>query len=194
MLLVKLNCQVSVSDKSWGSLTSISNTRLTLDLLIIFYFTVSETDNALKRLGIAVKAIRMKCMFGVFGPKAIKRPFVVSFDQCFWPIMCISGHISDFRPQMTLFDPVDDPGWPWDAYHWIQKKISNRMVCISCAFDHISDFRPQNDLVWPRRWPRMTLRCIPLDSEKNFQSNGMHIMCIWPFFRFSTPKMTFWPL
>ena len=51
-------------------------------------------------------------------------------------------------------------------------------------------FWPQNDLFWPQRWPRMTSRCTPLNSEENFQSNGMHIMCIWPYFRFLTPK---WP-
>ena len=57
-------------------------------------------------------------------------------------------------------------------------KISNRLICISCAFDHISDFWPQNDLFWPLRWPRMTSRCTPLNSEENFQSIDMHIVHI----------------
>ena len=95
-----------------------------------------------------------------------------------------------FDPKMTLFDPFDDLGWPRDTHQWIQKKISNRSICISCAFDHISDFWLQNDLFWPLRWPRMTLRCTPLNSDENFQSIDMHIMCIWPYFWLLTPK---WP-
>ena len=84
-----------------------------------------------------------------------------------------------FDPKMSLFDPLDDLGWPRDTHQWIQKKICNRSICISCAFDHISDFWPQNDLFWPLRWPRMTSRCTPLNSEENFQSIYMHIMHIW---------------
>ena len=83
-----------------------------------------------------------------------------------------------FDPKMTLFDPLDDLGWPRDTHQWIQKKICNRSICISCAFDHISDFWPQNDLFWPLRWPRMTSRCTPLNSEENFQSIDMHIVHI----------------
>ena len=83
-----------------------------------------------------------------------------------------------FDPKMTLFDPLDDLEWPRDTHQWIQKKICNRSICISCAFDHISDFWPQNDLFWPLRWPRMTSRCTPLNSEENFQSIDMHIVHI----------------
>ena len=85
---------------------------------------------------------------------------------------------SIFDPKMTFFDPLYDLGWPRDTHHWIKNKISNRSMCISCAFGHFSDFWPQNDLFWPLRWPRMTLRRTPLNSEKNFQSIHMHIMHI----------------
>ena len=40
-----------------------------------------------------------------------------------------------FDPKMTFFDPSGDLGWPQDAHHWIQKKISNRSICISCIID-----------------------------------------------------------
>jgi len=35
-----------------------------------------------------------------------------------------------------------------------------------------------NDLWWPLRWPQMTLTCSESEWASNFQSNGMHIMCI----------------
>jgi len=89
-----------------------------------------------------------------------------------------------------FFDPLDDLGWTWDAQHWIQNKICNRTICISCAFGHVSEFWPQNDLFWPLRWPLMNSRCTSLESEYNSESIDMHIMCIWPHFRFLTPR---WP-
>ena len=51
-------------------------------------------------------------------------------------------------------------------------------------------FRPKNNLFWPFRWPWMTMIFTPLESELNLESNHMHSMCIWPCFRFMTPK---WP-
>ena len=98
---------------------------------------------------------------------------------------------SIFDPKMTFFDPLGDLEWPRDAHHWIQKKISNRSICISYAFGHISEFWPQNDLFWPLRWPRMTSRCTPLNSEENFQSIYMHIMHIWPEIKV---MVILWPL
>ena len=89
-----------------------------------------------------------------------------------------SSNVGDLIKRMTFLTPLDDLGWPRDAHHWIQGKISSRMVCISCAFGRISDFRPQMTFFDPVRWPRMTSRCTPLNSEENFQPNGMHIMCI----------------
>ena len=51
-----------------------------------------------------------------------------------------------FDPKMTFFDPSDDLGWPQDAHHWIQKKISNRSICILCLFDMIFKYSSFYDL------------------------------------------------
>ena len=99
--------------------------------------------------------------------------------------------LSDLK--MTFFDLFDDLEWPWYSRHWNQNRILNRIICVLCVVGRVSDLWPQNDLVWPLWWPRLTSRCTPLNSEANFQSNGMYIMCIWQYFRFSTQKWPFWP-
>ena len=100
----------------------------------------------------------------------------------------------NYDPKMTSFDLLDDLGWPQETHYWIQNKICSRFICISCEFGNVSDFWPQNDLFWPQRWPRVTLRCTPSNSKQDLQSIHMHIMCIWPYFQFLTPKWPFWPL
>ena len=118
------------------------------------------------------------------------------FPSIHMHIMCIWPCLRFFNPKWPWSKTVKtlvDLGWPRDAYYWFQRKNPSRMVCIPCAFGRISDFRPQMTFFDPVRWPRMTSRCTSLNSGENFQSNGMYIMCIWPYFRFSTPNDLFWP-
>ena len=84
---------------------------------------------------------------------------------------------------------------------WIQRKISNRMVCISCAFGRVFDFRPQMTFFDPVRWPQMTLTCTESEWASNLQSIHMHIMHIRHVINIIsilTPLMTLfvqkWPL
>ena len=71
---------------------------------------------------------------------------------------------------------------------WIESYAYHVNLAIFQIFD------PKMTFFDPVRWPRMTSRCTSLNSEENFQSNGMHIMCIWPYFRFSTPNDLFDPV
>ena len=140
------------------------------------------------------------------------REFTIFFENSLWNdyLFSLSDYVIWFTCSLSTGIPVfglhwpifslkwpfltpDDLEWPWDAYHWIQKKISNRMVCISCVFSHITDFWPQMTFFDPIRWPRMTSRCKKMNSGENFQSNDMHIIGIWPYFRFLTPYDLFRP-
>ena len=63
---------------------------------------------------------------------------------------------SIFDPKMTFCDLQDDLGWRRDAYHWIQKKISNRSICILCIFGmkknyplYLPPLSIFNVLLWP---------------------------------------------
>ena len=76
-----------------------------------------------------------------------------------------------WRPTVRHFENGEKMSRP-------ESSVPRRMVCIPCAFGRISDFRPQMTFFDPVRWPRMTSRCTSLNSEENFQPNGMHIMCI----------------
>jgi len=131
-----------------------------------------------------------------------KRPNFVFWKWPFWNPFepaekCISKLFMEWYPifnlKMAFFDPLVDLKWPRDTLHRIQENISHRSICTSCVFGRVWDFSTRNDLFWPLSWPRMTSRCLLLNSEKKFQSNGMHTMCIWPYFRFSTPNDLFWP-
>ena len=85
-----------------------------------------------------------------------------------------------FDPKMTFFDPSGDLGWPQDAHHWIQKKISNRSICISCIFDIKLMFLPfypfnySNPVVFLKfdpKWPNQTQIRNPEQISYN------HIFC-----------------
>ena len=55
---------------------------------------------------------------------------------------------------------------------WIESYAYHVNLAIFQIFD------PKMTFFDPVRWPRMTSRCTPLNSEEHFQPNSMHIMCI----------------
>ena len=91
--------------------------------------------------------------------------------------------------------------WPQIRGNYDQNLNIYRSICISCIYGPDWDFWfqndlfwPQNDLFWPFWWPWMALnghfiQAIRISIE--FESNHMHIMRIWPCFRFLTPKWSF---